>query len=59
MGEVEVALGAAVLLTPEDEDEEEVAEGGEAPQPPIGLVQAMWQTPEGALQAGNLWRASC
>lgn len=52
MADAEIALGDAVLLRAEDdEDEEDAAEEGPA-ELPLGLVQAMWQTSDGERGAG-------
>jgi hypothetical protein len=47
VGEVELSLGAVVTLQPEEDDEEEQGDGEQAAEPPLGLVQALWQSTDG------------
>lgn len=49
MGDLEVAVGDVVTLAPDAEDEEQQLDGSEvAGGPPLGLVQALWQSSSGA-----------
>ncbi len=45
LGDLEIALGDAVVLSPEDDEEEEADDAA-----PLALVQAMWQTADGEAQ---------
>lgn len=48
VGDVAVAVGAVVALAPDAEDEERQLDDAEAAGgPPLGLVQALWQTSSG------------
>ena len=42
-----VAVGDIVALTPEGADEEALDDDA-VPEAPLGMVQAMWETPDGA-----------
>ena len=69
VGDVELSLGVVVLLQQEDDsssDNEDPAEGEEPAEAPLGLVQAMWQTPDGETttcqgwpRASHVWVGMC
>lgn len=54
LGDLEIALGDAVALSPEDDDDEE-ADGAA----PLALVQAMWQAADGEAQAAPASAYTC